>query len=116
MSDLNKMAGTPWHIEKTHRKEGDGRRHRSRCIYYDCMEPSCKKRKLKCKGSAHCDFYTEKSVQLPKKNSSVTIKKIATNTNCTGKNARKRKMRQEKHNNLISQQERIAKMFEEMKK
>ena len=116
MSDLNKMAGTPWHIEKMHREEGDERRHCSRCIYYNCAEPTCKRRMLKCKGSTHCDFYTEKSVQLPKKNSPVTTKKIATNTNRTVKNARKRKIRQEKHNNLISQQERIAKMFEDMKK
>ena len=116
MSDLNKMAGTPWHIEKMHRKEGDGKRHRSRCIYYDCMEPSCKKRMLKCKGSAHCDFYTEKIVQLPAENCLVTIKNMTAKANRTGKNARKRKIRQEKHNNLILQQERIAKMLEDMKK
>ncbi len=115
MSDLNKMAGTPWHIEKMHRKEGDGRRHRSRCIYYDCAEPTCKRRKLECKGSSHCDFYKEKTVHLSEKNCADTSKKITTKANCTGKNARKRKMRQEKHNNLILQQERIAQMFEDMK-
>ena len=114
MSDLSKMAGTPWHIEKMHREKSDVRRHRSRCIYYDCVEPTCKKRKLKCKGSAHCNFYTEQTVQLSERNSSVIKKRIATNDNRTGKNARKRKMRQEKHNSLILQQENIAKMFEDI--
>ncbi len=116
MSDLNKMAGTPWHIEKMHRKEGDRRRHRSRCIYYDKEEPTCKRRMLKCMGAAHCDFYKEKAVQLSEKNCADTGKKITTKAKRTGKNARKRKKRQEKHNKLILQQEEIAKIFEEMKK
>lgn len=87
MSNLNKMSGTPWHIEKMHREEGDSRRHRSRCIYYDYVEPTCKKRMLKCIGSAHCDFYIEKVIQAPKSNAIIK-------PNRTGKNAKKRKMRQ----------------------
>ena len=59
MSDLNKMSGTPWHIEKMHKKDGDGRRHRSRCIYYEHTDQSCNRRMFKCKGSAHCEFYKE---------------------------------------------------------
>ena len=66
MSDLNKMSGTPWHIEKMHREEGDERRHRSRCIYYDYVDPTCKKRMLKCMGSAHCPHYKEEKAETMK--------------------------------------------------
>ena len=64
MSNLNKMSGTPWHIEKMHREKGDERRHRSRCIYYDYVEPTCKKRMLKCMGSAHCPHYKEEKTEI----------------------------------------------------
>lgn len=64
MSDLNKMSGTPWHIEKMHRKDGDDRRHRSRCIYYEALGQSCKKRMLKCMGSAHCPHYKEEKFEI----------------------------------------------------
>ena len=28
------LTGTPWHIAKMVRKEGDPRRHRARCCYF----------------------------------------------------------------------------------
>ncbi len=68
MSDLNKMTGTPWHIEKMHRQDGDERRHRSRCIYYENKSQFCKRRMLKCIGSAHCPNYKEEKTETVIKN------------------------------------------------
>lgn len=52
---INKLAGTPWHIEylKAH---SDDRRHKSWCEYYDnglCI----KKGYRKCSGSSFCEYY-----------------------------------------------------------
>lgn len=53
------MSGSPWHVEKMVRKEGDSRRHRSRCIYYNKSNKYCTKVVGKCVGSAHCSYYEE---------------------------------------------------------
>lgn len=34
MSLRSTMTGSPWHVEKMVREEGDAKRHKSRCIYY----------------------------------------------------------------------------------
>lgn len=53
------MTGAPWHVEKMVRKEGDPRRHRSRCIYYNKSTGHCPKVVSKCVGAAHCNYYEE---------------------------------------------------------
>lgn len=61
MSDVGRMQGTPWHVEQMHRSEGDSRRHRARCIYYDKNQKLCVLWKnKKCYGTAHCSRYKEK--------------------------------------------------------
>lgn len=49
-------------IEYLHRTEGDIRRHKVHCIYYDNANGYCHKLVRKCTGSAHCDHYQEKAV------------------------------------------------------
>ena len=34
MSDMCKIQGTPWHVGRYTRQEGDERRHKSNCVYY----------------------------------------------------------------------------------
>lgn len=60
---VKRMQGTPWHIEKITRAEGDERRHRSRCKYYDKREKFCEKRNGRCIGSAHCEEYKERQIE-----------------------------------------------------
>lgn len=57
MAGINKMTGSPWHTEKMTRKEGDPKRHRSKCDHYEKSTGYCKKRVMRCVGSAHCDYY-----------------------------------------------------------
>lgn len=59
MGVSNKMTGTSWHIEKAVRKPNDGRRHKSRCKYYDKVKNYCNKECYKCIGSAYCMNYKE---------------------------------------------------------
>ena len=59
---INKLEGTPWHIEKFHRKEDDDRRHKSRCKYYTKEE--CTKLGHRCYGSAHCLYYVESKAKV----------------------------------------------------
>lgn len=59
MSKLSQMEGTPWHAEKLTRKEGDSRRHKSRCNHYIKSNNYCQKILGKCIGSAHCRYYSE---------------------------------------------------------
>ncbi len=56
---LNRLTGTPWHLERYARKDGDLRRHRSKCAYYHKSESYCAFYFEKCHGSAHCATYTE---------------------------------------------------------
>lgn len=59
MPKISQMTGTPWHIEKFTRAEGDSRRHRSRCIYLQKDDSFCLKLQEKCRGTAHCSHYDE---------------------------------------------------------
>lgn len=56
---LNRMTGTPWHLETLHKN--DDRRDRRKCVYF------CKDRCFylceQCRGSAHCDYYREKETE-----------------------------------------------------
>ena len=58
MAGTSKLTGSPWHTEKMTRKEGDPRRHRSKCVHYEKVDGYCHKRFMKCVGSAHCDHYS----------------------------------------------------------
>ena len=62
------ISGTPWHITSGDRKKGE-RRHQSRCEHFRkgdetcwCRDPQNHYYGIKCPGSAHCDFYTEKNI------------------------------------------------------
>ena len=57
---INRLTGTPWHIEKYTRDEFDDRRHRSRCAYFQKSDAYCSRYSEKCRGSAHCPYYKEK--------------------------------------------------------
>ena len=59
MSDYTKINGTPWHITYVGLKEGEKKRHRSRCQYYNGSNNYCQKWHRKCTGSAHCKYYKE---------------------------------------------------------
>lgn len=51
------MTGTPRHAERVHRSEGDKRRYKGRCKYFNYENDYCSKRCGRCMGSAHCDEY-----------------------------------------------------------
>ena len=53
---VSNLQGTPWHVEQVHRKEGDDRRHKSRCLFYNPITKQCKDR-WKCNGSRYCRDY-----------------------------------------------------------
>ena len=61
MPNLGDMTGTPWHVERLTRAEGDPRRHRSRCVYFRKEDAYCCKYEFRCFGSAHCSSYKEKT-------------------------------------------------------
>ena len=63
MSRLGEMQGTPWHVEKFTREEGDARRHRSHCIHYDKGSKHCDVTGAGCWGASHCQRY---SIRKPK--------------------------------------------------
>lgn len=54
---INKLAGTPWHMETLRRREGDDRRYKGRCFYYQYKSNRCTHRNTKCTGSAQCPRY-----------------------------------------------------------
>lgn len=54
---VNRMTGTPWHIERVHRAEGDERRYKGRCKFYEYEQDRCAHSGRKCSGSAHCTKY-----------------------------------------------------------
>ncbi|MFC4805016.1 hypothetical protein [Filifactor villosus] len=54
---INRLAGTPWHMETLKRREGDERRYKGRCFYYQYRENRCTRRNTKCTGSAQCPGY-----------------------------------------------------------
>lgn len=54
---INQITGQPWHKERVHRAEGDERRYKGRCKYFDYDGEYCDKRLRKCYGSAHCEYY-----------------------------------------------------------
>lgn len=72
MGQLERLTGVPWHVEKMIREEGDDRRHRSRCVYYQGkVDNFCSYYCEKCRGSAHCDHYKEHADAVETGNSTV---------------------------------------------
>ena len=57
---ISQLQGSPWHLEQMHRKEGDDRRHKSRCQFYNPLTKQCKDR-WKCIGSRYCQEYIQLS-------------------------------------------------------
>ena len=53
---IGRLQGTPWHVEQVHKKEGEDRRHKSRCVFYNPVTGQCKDN-WKCKGSRYCRDY-----------------------------------------------------------
>ncbi len=64
---VSNLEGTPWHVERMHREEGDERRHKKRCKHYSQKDNFCTHNILRCKGSAHCDSYVQMSDSAFKK-------------------------------------------------
>ena len=56
---IRHMSGSPWHLEKYTREEGDDRRHKHRCIHYRISDNHCCYYNERCRGSAHCTKYIE---------------------------------------------------------
>ena len=57
------LQGTPWHVEKIGREEGDPRRDKRKCKYYRKGEyNTCEYNIDACKGSAHCGNYVERKL------------------------------------------------------
>ena len=54
---VRNLSGTPWHVEKMTRKDGEDRRDKRRCEFYAYNENFCRRRNGKCIGSAHCSDY-----------------------------------------------------------
>lgn len=57
MANLKRMSGTPWHVEKMTRAEGDDKRDRKKCINHRKEGNYCSVYAGKCRGSAHCPEY-----------------------------------------------------------
>ncbi len=60
MNNYKGINGAPWHVERAHRQEGDIRRHRSRCLYYDTYDKKCSQYLSSCIGAAHCKKYIQR--------------------------------------------------------
>lgn len=78
MPKVSELTGTPWHVEKLTRGEGDERRHKSRCIYYRKPDSYCKYQYIKCSGSRYCKYYKAKEIEESPKydDAPVNIKEV----------------------------------------
>ena len=41
MASLNRFTGSPWHVDKWTRDDGEPRRHRSKCRYHSANTNHC---------------------------------------------------------------------------
>ena len=62
MSKVNLLQGEACHLEFLHMEEGESKRHRARCIYFNKKNEYCSAFCGKCRGSSHCDKYSERLV------------------------------------------------------
>lgn len=71
-----KMAGVPQHIEFLKMKDGDKRRHRSKCIHYsDTAKNFCRYRMTSCSGSSQCSKYKERQPKQKNKEEDFVLPK-----------------------------------------
>ncbi len=75
MSKVSELTGTPWHVEKLTRNEGDERRHKSRCIYYRKKDSYCKYQYIECTGSRYCRYYEAKETVEDNKHTDMPVSK-----------------------------------------
>ncbi len=68
-TSIAQLQGTPFIIEPLHLKDGEKRRHQSRCIYFISANKFCTYRSTKCPGSSHCKPYKEGSKIADQNNS-----------------------------------------------
>ena len=80
MGDLSRMTGTPWHVNRFTREEGDKRRHKSRCKFYNKASGFCRKRHHECRGSAHCKYYDEAKVVEELKSNDSAMTRVSAKT------------------------------------
>lgn len=88
---IEDLTSTPWHIERMHRQDGDKRRHRSNCKYYNKGNRRCEYRVSNCIGSAHCSYYedisaTDDKIEKHDKTIRVQKNKAATTSYIKNKN------------------------------
>lgn len=81
MGNLSRMQGSPWHVERMERGDGDKRRHRSRCVHYHKQEKHCDYYHGSCFGSAHCGHYKEGNSKNKKFVDSVRKENVQVQTN-----------------------------------
>ena len=62
MSKVNLLQGEACHLEFLRMEEGESKRHRARCIYFNKKNEYCSAFCGKCRGSSHCDKYSERLV------------------------------------------------------
>lgn len=101
---LKHLEGTPWHVERFTRKEGDKKRHRSRCIWYR-GHAYCAWHFEHCWGAAHCRHYCEED---PYKKTLEESKKPA-----SGNESSTSRIRGNKAKELARKLDEIAKKSEE---
>lgn len=75
MPKVSELTGTPWHVEKLTRNEGDERRHKSRCIYYRKKDSYCKYQYIECMGSRYCQYYKAKKIEETSADIDVPVKR-----------------------------------------
>lgn len=82
---LGECIGTPVHISYLKMSEDDSRRHKSRCVEYDKKKNICMCMKspyftMRCGGSSHCVYYSEKEIQdnslIPRKETHAQKRKV----------------------------------------
>ncbi|WP_294242020.1 hypothetical protein [Pseudobutyrivibrio sp.] len=78
MPKVSELTGTPWHVEKLTRNEGDERRHKSRCIYYRKKDSYCKYQYIECRGSRYCKYYKTNEIEGVSVNADAQVKKKET--------------------------------------
>ncbi len=65
---MERLPDTPWHIGYTKKDDNDPRRHKSRCVYYQYGNCTCKELRgyygKRCPGSAHCKYYATKEAEI----------------------------------------------------
>ena len=75
MSGIQNLTGVPWHVECFERKDGDERRHRSRCRFFQGKPYNlCLCNFVRCHGSAHCENYIEKYFKENEKSHKMQLK------------------------------------------